>query len=124
MPTISVIVPVYNSAETLAESLESVLAQEGADFEIIAVNDGSTDNSLELLREKFGHDSRVKIISQANGGPSAARMAGVRASESEWLYFHDSDDIMLPGALAGMLAVAEADCDFGFGNCLLNFCGT
>ena len=62
MPTISVIVPVYNSAETLAESLESVLAQKGADFEIVAVNDGSTDNSLELLREKFGHDSRVKII--------------------------------------------------------------
>ena len=52
MPTISVIVPVYNSAETLAESLESVLAQKGADFEIIAVNDGSTDNSLELLNKK------------------------------------------------------------------------
>ena len=111
MPKINVIIPVYNSAETLAESLGSVLAQKGADFEIIAVNDGSTDNSLNLLNEKYGHDSRVKIISQANGGPSAARIAGVRASESEWLYFHDSDDIMLPGALAGMLAVAEADTD-------------
>ena len=58
MPKINVIIPVYNSAETLAESLGSVLAQKGADFEIIAVNDGSTDNSLNLLNEKYGHDSR------------------------------------------------------------------
>lgn len=109
MPQISVIIPVYNSSGTLTAALDSVLAQKGADFEIIAVDDGSTDDSLELLNEKFGHDSRVKIISQANGGPSAARMAAVGISESEWLYFHDSDDIMLPGALAGMLAVAETD---------------
>ena len=68
MPAISVVIPVYNAAPFLREALDSLLAQTCGDFEAIAVNDGSTDNSLEILQEYAARDSRIRILDGPNGG--------------------------------------------------------
>ena len=73
MPKISVIIPVYNAQEYLSECLDSVLSQTLSDIEIICINDGSTDNSLEILKEYAKKDERIKIINQRNKGVSVAR---------------------------------------------------
>lgn len=77
MPEISVIVPVYNAGKYLARCVESILAQTFTDFELILVDDGSTDNSPVLCDHFAGRDSRVKVIHQKNAGVSAARNAGL-----------------------------------------------
>ena len=77
MPKISVIIPVYNVEKYLRECLDSVVNQTLKDIEIICVNDGSTDNSLDILNEFSNKDNRVKIINKTNGGLSSARNAGM-----------------------------------------------
>ncbi|MDR0866875.1 MAG: glycosyltransferase [Planctomycetota bacterium] len=90
---VSVIIPVYNTAPWLRRCLDSVVGQTLREIEIIAVNDGSTDNSLEILREYAAADNRVKIIDGANNsGAAAARNAGIDAATGEYLGFIDSDD--------------------------------
>ena len=96
---ISVIVPVYNSEKFLKECLDSILAQTYADIEIIAVNDGSTDNSLSVIKAIADKDARVKIISIENHGVSYARNVGIENSSGEFLCFVDSDDTLEPDAL-------------------------
>ena len=73
---ISVVIPLYNKAHTIANTLSCVIGQTFQNFEIIIVDDGSTDNGVELIKEKF-NDSRIKIISQPNQGVSAARNTGI-----------------------------------------------
>jgi glycosyltransferase involved in cell wall biosynthesis len=93
MPKVSVIMPVYNAEKYLAETLVSVLSQTFADFEIVCVNDGSTDGSAGIL-EKYAHrDQRIKVINQANAGGSAARNKGMRHASGEYLMFIDADDL-------------------------------
>ena len=92
MPKVSVIIPIYNAAEFLGECLDSVLAQTLTDIEVICVNDGSPDNSLEILREYEKKDSRIKIIDQKNQGAGAARNHGMSVARGEYLSFLDSDD--------------------------------
>lgn len=94
MPEISVIVPVYNTGKYLARCVESILAQTFTDFELILVDDGSTDNSPVLCDHFAGRDSRVKVIHQKNAGVSAARNAGINTSCSDWICFVDSDDLI------------------------------
>lgn len=94
MPEISVIVPVYNAGKYLARCVESILAQTFTDFELILVDDGSTDNSPVLCDHFTGRDSRVKVIHQKNAGVSAARNAGINTSCSDWICFVDSDDLI------------------------------
>ena len=94
MPEISVIVPVYNAGKYLARCVESILAQTFTDFELILVDDGSTDNSPVLCDHFAGRDSRVKVIHQKNAGVSAARNAGINTSCSDWICFVDSDDLI------------------------------
>lgn len=89
----SVIIPIYNTAEYLAECLESVLAQ-GGDIEIICINDGSTDNSLEVVGQYAKQNPQIIIVNQANGGLSAARNAGVERASGDYLFFLDSDDVI------------------------------
>lgn len=89
---ISVVVPIYNVAKQLPKCLESIVGQTYADLEIILVNDGSTDNSLEICRDFAQRDSRIKIIDKQNGGLSSARNAGIKAATGEWIGFVDSDD--------------------------------
>lgn len=91
-PKVSVIIPIYNAAEFLEECLDSVLAQTLTDIEVICVNDGSPDNSLDILREYEKKDSRVKVIDQENQGAGAARNHGMAVARGEYLSFLDSDD--------------------------------
>ncbi len=113
---ISVIIPVYNAQRYLAETLDSVLNQTYKDFELILVNDGSTDNSLEILREYEKKDSRVKVITDENHGAPHARNLGFDNSKGEYIMFFDADDIMEPRALEILSAhMSENDCDLVIG---------
>lgn len=105
---ISVIVPAYNVEAYIADCLESILSQSYADLEIIVVNDGSTDRTLDIIEEYASKDNRLRIISQPNGGPSVARNKGLEMAQGEWLMFVDSDDLLLPGAIESLLHLAQA----------------
>lgn len=92
---VSVIIPVFNTASYLKEAVVSVLNQSLKDIEIIAVNDGSTDNSLDVLNDLSLSDSRLKVISfEKNVGVSICRNTGFDAAQGEFIYFFDSDDIL------------------------------
>lgn len=108
MPRVSVIIPVYNGAATVAGAIESVLAQTFTDFEIIAIDNGSIDSSRELLSRYAG---RVKILEEPKRGPSAARNTGVRASSGEYLAFLDADDWWLPAMLERTVQTLDRDPD-------------
>lgn len=90
MAFFSVIIPVYNKANFIAHTLQSVISQEFKDFEIILINDGSTDNSLDVI-QKF-EDKRIKIFNQENQGASSARNLGVEKANSKWIALLDADD--------------------------------
>lgn len=110
MAIVSVIVPVYNASKTLRRCLDSILGQSFSDLEVIAVNDGSSDDSLAILEEYSRQDSRVKIISQANAGVSAARNAGLWVATGEWIAFCDSDDDVNADWIKNLYSVsAKAD---------------
>ena len=93
---ISVIVPVYNSAVTLRRCVDSILMQGDADFELILVDDGSTDGSAVICDEYEVADGRVRVVHKQNGGVSSARNEGLRIAGGEWLTFVDSDDYLGP----------------------------
>jgi len=99
MPEFSIIVPVFNTEKYLRQCLDSVLVQTFTDYECIMVNDGSTDNSVEIAQEYCSIDNRFKLIQKDNGGASAARNKGIMAAKGEYLFFLDSDDFVLPYAL-------------------------
>lgn len=103
---ISVIIPVYNAEKYLRECLDSVIEQTLQEIEIICVDDGSTDNSLAILKEYTQKDERLKIIEQANRGAGAARNLGMAVALGEYLAFLDADDLYYPQALAQAYAVA------------------
>lgn len=92
MVKVSLIVPVYNVEKYLRECLDSLVKQTLKDIEIIAVNDGSPDNSLQILEEYAARDNRITIINQKNAGLSVARNNGVKAASGEFVAFVDSDD--------------------------------
>ncbi len=95
----SVVIPVYNAEKYLHRCLDSILAQKG-DFEIIAVNDGSKDRSLQILREYAEKHSNIRIIDQKNQGISAARNAGINAAKNKYITFVDNDDWLEPDAFS------------------------
>ena len=95
----SVIIPVYNVEAYLRDCLDSVLNQTCADWEAVCVNDGSTDGSAAFLEEYAIRDSRIRIITQANGGLSAARNAGMKEAKGDYILFLDSDDWLEHNAL-------------------------
>ena len=97
-PKFSIIVPVYNVEKHLSRCLQSLVDQTFMDIEIICVNDGSTDGSLEILKGFAGTDNRIVIIDQENKGVAAARNAGIRAAEGEYILFVDSDDYITEDA--------------------------
>lgn len=94
---ISVVIPLYNKEKTIEQSLRSVLGQEGCEFEVVVVDDGSTDNSVEQVKKI--NNPNIKLVSQPNGGPGAARNTGAKAANGNWLVFLDADDELLPNAL-------------------------
>ena len=89
---ISIIIPIYNSASYLGKCLDSILSQTYADFEVICIDDNSTDNSLEILQKYSEKDARIKVIHKKNEGVSLARNAGLDVAQGEFLLFVDSDD--------------------------------
>lgn len=93
---ISVIIPAYNREWIIKEAIDSVLAQKFDDFELIVVNDGSTDNTREVLSS---YRDKIKVIEQKNSGVSAARNNGILSSAGNYIAFLDSDDLWLPGKL-------------------------
>ena len=95
-PRVSVVIPTYNRARCLAEAVDSVLAQEEAEVELIVVDDGSTDGTAHMLA---GYGEAIRVLRQENRGVSAARNAGIAAAQAELLAFLDSDDVWLPGKL-------------------------
>lgn len=94
IPSISIVIPLYNKSRYIARALNSVLAQTYPDFEVIVVDDGSTDNGAEVI--KGIHDTRIQLVQQENKGVSAARNVGVSAAETELIAFLDADDEWLP----------------------------
>jgi len=103
MPTVSVIIPAHNAERDIADAVQSVLDQTNQDFEIIVVDDGSTDGTLAAL-QPFG--ARVRAHHQHNSGVSAARNTGARLATGDWLAFLDADDVWMPRKLEQQLALA------------------
>lgn len=110
--TVSVIIPVYNTAKYLRQCLDSVVNQTLKDIEIICIDDGSTDNSFEILKEYEAKDMRIKIMKQANCGLSATRNRGINMASADLLYFLDSDDWIEPDTLEKAVKQMTADVDF------------
>ncbi|MEG0176111.1 glycosyltransferase [Anaerorhabdus sp.] len=96
MSKVSIIVPIYNVEEYLGKCIESCLCQTFTDYELILVNDGSTDNGLSICHEYEKKDSRIKVLDKPNGGLSDARNAGMKTAMSPYIYFLDSDDFIEP----------------------------
>lgn len=108
-PLVSIVVPVYNTAEYVEECIQSILSQTYENKELILVNDGSTDGSGEICK-RYEHLQHVRYIEQENQGATAARRRGVEAATGEWIMFVDSDDRMADSCLSGIMSInASAD---------------
>jgi glycosyltransferase involved in cell wall biosynthesis len=105
---VSVVMPVYNGQGFLREAIGSVLAQTHADFELVAIDDGSTDETPAILKEAAAADPRVRVITQANGGGARARNRALQAARADWIVNLDHDDIMLPNRIERQLAFIAA----------------
>src|SRR5262245_9212309 len=117
MPTVSVIIPTFNRSKLVVNAIESVLCQTYRDYEIIVVDDGSTDNTAEALTPYM---DRTRYVFQANLGTSAAKNTGLRLARGKWISILDSDDFWLPTKLEAQLkALAILGKEFGacFTNC-------
>ncbi len=106
-PLVSVIVPVYNGEAYLERCVDSILGQQYEQIELILVNDGSTDNSLEICRQYARQDKRVRVIDKANSGVSDSRNQGMALAEGKYLQFADSDDWVTADATAMLVEQAE-----------------
>ncbi|MDD3252714.1 MAG: glycosyltransferase family 2 protein [Lachnospiraceae bacterium] len=106
---VSVIIAIYNAEKYLSECLDSVLNQTLREIEVICVNDGSTDSSLEILKKYEAQDNRVKILDQKNQGAGAARNNGLQVAKGEYLSFLDSDDFFEPDMLEVAYRIASVE---------------
>lgn len=109
MPTISIIIPVYNVEKYLRRCLDSIVAQTFTDWQAVCVNDGSPDNCAEILEEYATKDKRFKIVTQENGGLSAARNTGFRHADGEYIMYTDSDDFIHPQTMEIALGLSRRD---------------
>ena len=108
MPRVSVIIPAYNSGATITETLRSVLVQTYSDFEIIVADDGSTDNTTEMVLRLAQEDNRIHLFQlKANQGVSKARNFAISNATGEWIAFLDSDDLWVEDKLEKQLKLAE-----------------
>jgi teichuronic acid biosynthesis glycosyltransferase TuaG len=105
VPAVSVITPAYNAVAFIGQTIESVRAQTFEDWELVIVDDGSTDGTTDLIEEYQDRDGRIRLLHQANAGPSAARNHAMREARGEFFAFLDSDDTWDPEYLARQLAL-------------------
>ncbi len=110
MPLVSIIMPAYNSREFIGEALDSIAGQTISDYEVIVIDDGSTDNTAQIAIE---HPIGVNLIKQTNRGPAAARNLGVSDSTGKFVAFLDADDLWKPTKLEKQLALFKADPELG-----------
>lgn len=115
MTKISVIIPIYNTKRFLSRSISSVLSQSFSDFELILVDDGSTDGSGDVCDLFSLRDSRIRVFHKENGGVSTARNLGLDHATGEWVYFVDSDDELLPGGLQTLVNCISDEVDIVMG---------
>jgi glycosyltransferase involved in cell wall biosynthesis len=109
---VSIIIPAYNAAVFIENCINSLLNQTYQDFEIIVVNDGSTDNTLEILQKLSKKDSRINVLSQPNGGVSSARNTALKVAKGEFITYVDADDTMPKDGLSNMIELMAEDVDF------------
>ena len=112
-PRFTIVIPAFNAARTIGSSIRSVLQQTEQDFEVVVVDDGSTDDTVECARS-FATDPRVRVISQRNKGPSAARNAAVAAARALYVSMLDADDLWLPEYLEVMGGALDGNPDAPF----------
>lgn len=108
-PDVSIIVPVYNAENHLPGLISSVLGQSLSAWELILVNDGAADSSQEIIRQYAEKDSRIRLISQSNAGPSAARNRGIAEARAAWMAFIDADDTVTPDYLEKLMEPLAAN---------------
>ena len=111
MPTVSIIVPVYNTASYLSRCIESLVNQTYSDLQIILIDDGATDNSGAIADEWQAIDSRIEVYHQSNRGQSAARNVGLQHAKGEYIAFVDSDDYIDSNYFSTMLQAADDTTD-------------
>lgn len=104
---VSVVVPVYNGADSIGECLDNLANQTLKELEIICVNDGSKDNSLEIINDYIKKDSRIRVVTQENSGLSAARNTGIKNTKTPFVMFCDCDDIFAPTMCEKMVTAIE-----------------
>lgn len=110
--SVSVIMPVYNSRNYLKDAVDSILREKSRDFELLLVDDGSTDGSSVLCDEIEKQDNRVRVVHKKNGGMCQARNIGIQQARGKWIAFADNDDKVLPGFITDNLEIAKKyDCD-------------
>ena len=110
----SILTPCYNSAPFISATIQTLLAQNFDDWELLLINDGSPDNTLDVICEHARKDPRIKVIDQKNSGVSVARNRGIAEASGEWIVWLDHDDALMPGALVELqqliLAFQDAEC--------------
>lgn len=111
---ISIIIPAYNAAAFLPECLDSIFCQQYADYEVLCIDDGSTDNTPELLQHYAERHPQLHILSQPNQGMSTARNHGLKEARGEYILFVDSDDLLTDGALATLASELNGEDIIGF----------
>ncbi len=121
MTTVSVVVPAFNRGRTIRQALRSVLAQDPPPLEVVVVDDGSADDTRDVVRSCAARDARVLLVShEERKGAQAARNTGIRYAGGEWVAFLDSDDEWLPGSVSVRLAAAARDdADVVYSECLV-----
>ena len=118
-PLISIIVPVYNAEYTLNRCLDSILNQTFSDWELLLIDDGSTDRSGELCDQYASKDKRIKVFHKKNGGVSSARNLGLNHADGEWIVFVDSDDAVPKNAFRGDYKLFKEDLIVGAFNTII-----
>lgn len=123
IPDVSVVMSVYNGADHLCETLNSILAQEGVAFELIVVNDGSTDQSPKILEEYAARDERVRVLQQENQGLTRSLIRGCSEARGRYIARHDVGDTSDSRRLALQKQALDADEGLAFVSCWTEFCG-
>ncbi|MEO6734260.1 MAG: glycosyltransferase [Ferruginibacter sp.] len=109
VPFFSIILPVYNGEKSISETIQSILQQSFPAWELIIVNDGSTDNTVSIINDFCSVDTRIKLLHQANKKQPAARNTGIKVAAGQWLAFIDADDVWLPAKLTRQYQCIKAN---------------